>query len=179
FIDGVTAISGSVTEVSGAPAVSLARWAADQVAPSYWKPNSEIVKCHSCPTIFSGTCKIHHCRKCGEGFCDTCSNYQKPVPEKGWGVHPVRVCKLCSLVCDQDVVHNSHQTEPKEVQVRKVGESVLGTVSSLANTLEIPISLIKDSARPEYWVPDSEINSCAVCDNPIGPKAPVSQVIEQ
>ena len=30
--------------------------------------------------------------------------------------------------------------------------------------LEYPINAIKDSARPTYWVPDDEINSCFVCD---------------
>ena len=57
-----------------------------------------------------------------------------------------------------------------------------GTVTSLATALEFPISVLKvkrnafskdikdynvfskDSARPEYWVPDAEITSCSVCD---------------
>lgn len=30
--------------------------------------------------------------------------------------------------------------------------------------LEYPINAIKDSARPTYWVPDDEIDSCYVCD---------------
>ena len=66
--------------------------------------------------------------------------------------------------------------EPNEVQVRKVGETVYGTVSSLANALEFPISILKDSARPDYWVPDHEISSCAVCDKDIGTTTPSSQV---
>ena len=37
----------------------------------------------------------HHCRACGEGFCDSCSNYKMPVPERGWGADPVRVCFGC------------------------------------------------------------------------------------
>jgi len=174
LLDGVSAFSGSVSQVSGAPAVSIARWAADQVAPSYWRPNADIISCHICSSRFSVSNSIHHCRACGEGFCQSCSNFQRPVPEKGWGFQPVRVCKICYLVgCEES--STGQQTQPKEVQVRKVGETVYETVTSLANTLEIPISLIKDSARPDYWVPDPEINSCNVCDKPIGPKAPVSQ----
>ncbi|KAG7175604.1 Zinc finger FYVE domain-containing protein 1-like [Homarus americanus] len=38
---------------------------------------------------------IHHCRKCGEGFCDNCSDVKMTVPEMGWGDEPVRVCKNC------------------------------------------------------------------------------------
>ena len=41
--------------------------------------------------------KIHHCRSCGQGFCDECSSKKKPVPERGWGAEPVRVCDNCFL----------------------------------------------------------------------------------
>ena len=41
--------------------------------------------------------KIHHCRACGEGFCDDCSAHQMPVPERGWGDKPVRVCEQCYM----------------------------------------------------------------------------------
>ena len=44
----MTAISGTVSEVSSAPAASLSRWAADQVAPAYWRPNADIVNCNNC-----------------------------------------------------------------------------------------------------------------------------------
>lgn len=37
----------------------------------------------------------HHCRSCGEGFCHPCSSLRMPVPERGWGSGPVRVCKTC------------------------------------------------------------------------------------
>ena len=39
--------------------------------------------------------QIHHCRACGEGFCDDCSERCAPVPERGWGDSPVRVCDHC------------------------------------------------------------------------------------
>ena len=53
---------------------SIGRWAADQVAPSYWRPNADIINCHYCTKRFDTTDKIHHCRACGEGFCSTCSS---------------------------------------------------------------------------------------------------------
>lgn len=37
----------------------------------------------------------HHCRVCGKGVCSTCSKKKKPVPERGWGTEPVRVCDNC------------------------------------------------------------------------------------
>ena len=70
----MTALSGTVSEVSSAPAATIGRWAADQVAPAYWRPNADIVNCHHCGNRFDTTDKIHHCRACGEGFCSTCSS---------------------------------------------------------------------------------------------------------
>ena len=83
-------------------------------------------------------------------------------------------------------------------KVRKVGETVYGTVTSLATAFEFPISVLKvrnvlcfaksvrgkdnydvfsqDSARPEYWVPDAEITSCSVCDRFYSLISPFSSV---
>ena len=74
--------------------------------------------------------KIHHCRACGEGFCDSCSNYRRPVPERGWDPDElVRVCKSCyhlrpKLGADTNrssiVTAESPNKEPQEaVQARK------------------------------------------------------------
>jgi len=176
ILDSVTALSGTVSDMSSVPAASLARWAADQVAPAYWRPNADIINCHLCSQRFDSTDKIHHCRACGEGFCSSCSDFQRPVPEHGWGTEPVRVCKPCYTRTSQGVRGGTGPNiEPSEVQARKVGETVYGTVSSLANVLEFPVSIIKDSARPDYWVPDQEITECAVCNNTIGPTAQSSQ----
>ena len=37
----------------------------------------------------------HHCRTCGKGFGDKCSSKSMPVPWRGWGNIPVRVCDKC------------------------------------------------------------------------------------
>jgi len=172
-LDSVTALSGTVSEVSSAPAANLARWAADQVAPAYWRPNAEITACHSCSSRFSLTDGLHHCRACGEGFCQPCSNYRRSCPDRGWGFAPVRVCRTCYESVEEGAREvPATMGEPQEVQVRRVGETVYGTVSSLATALEFPISVLKDSARPEYWVPDAEISSCGVCDKSIGSSSP-------
>lgn len=51
--------------------------------------------CHKCHTVFQDNDTKHHCRACGEGFCDGCSSKAAPVPERGWGLAPVRVCDVC------------------------------------------------------------------------------------
>lgn len=51
--------------------------------------------CHKCHEVFQDNDTKHHCRACGEGFCDGCSSKAAPVPERGWGLAPVRVCDVC------------------------------------------------------------------------------------
>lgn len=51
--------------------------------------------CHRCDEVFQDNDTKHHCRACGEGFCDNCSSKTRPVPERGWGLAPVRVCDVC------------------------------------------------------------------------------------
>ena len=121
------------------------------------------------------------------------------MPDRGWGYQAVRVCKPCySATVDGVLDVSGPNTEPNEVQVRKVGETVVGTVTSLATALEFPINVIKDSARytltihtldntlstsfvrrPDYWVPDSEISQCSVCDKDIGGSSMTSSQTSQ
>lgn len=51
--------------------------------------------CHGCQKVFQEAERKHHCRSCGEGFCHPCSSHRMPVPERGWGSGPVRVCGTC------------------------------------------------------------------------------------
>lgn len=37
---------------------------------------------------------VHHCRACGLGVCDSCSQGRRRVPTRGFDM-PVRVCKSC------------------------------------------------------------------------------------
>ena len=43
----------------------------------------------------------------------------------------------------------------------------MGTLNSFATVvLDYPLSALKDSARPAYWVPDEECFECCVCRKP-------------
>lgn len=66
----------------------------DSVRPAYWIPDSEIINCYVCNRQFSATLPLHHCRECGRGVCQECSQHRKPVPHRGWD-KPVRVCNAC------------------------------------------------------------------------------------
>jgi zinc finger FYVE domain-containing protein 1 len=41
-IDGLTYVSDTLVEVGAKPAKVVTKWVTDQIAPSYWIPNSEI-----------------------------------------------------------------------------------------------------------------------------------------
>ncbi|XP_012278735.1 zinc finger FYVE domain-containing protein 1 isoform X2 [Orussus abietinus] len=159
-IDGVSYITEAVTSVSLQPTKVITAWVADQVAPTYWRPNNEIKHCHKCGIPFLSTDTKHHCRSCGEGFCAQCSSNTKCVPSRNWYT-PVRVCDACYL---KDFNCNEQLGETTEdVSVRKVTEHVVSTLSAVGTVLTYSKSLIKDTVRPTYWVPDSEVISCCVC----------------
>ncbi|KAI6068272.1 Zinc finger FYVE domain-containing protein 1 [Aix galericulata] len=67
----------------------------DAARPAYWVPDHEILHCHNCRKEFSIKLSKHHCRACGQGFCDECSHDRRAVPSRGWD-HPVRVCFNCN-----------------------------------------------------------------------------------
>ena len=52
---------------------------------------------------------------------------------------------------------------PDIVTSRKVTETVHSTFSYLSSTLEYPLECLVDSARPNYWIPDSKILNCYHC----------------
>ncbi|XP_068993366.1 zinc finger FYVE domain-containing protein 1 isoform X2 [Neodiprion pinetum] len=159
-IDGVSYITEAVTNASIQPTKLLTSWVADQVAPTYWRANNEIKHCHKCKALFGPTDTKHHCRACGEGFCATCSSKTKPVPLRNWYT-PVRVCDICF---DKDDNSNEDLTESSEdVSARKVTEHVVSTLNVVGTVLSYSKSLIKDTVRPSYWVPDSEVTNCCVC----------------
>ena len=50
--------------------------------------------CWECKRGFSLTLRRHHCRRCGQCFCDRCSSKQIALPRMAYR-HPVRVCEPC------------------------------------------------------------------------------------
>ncbi|KAJ4935104.1 hypothetical protein JOQ06_016640 [Pogonophryne albipinna] len=47
-LDGMNYVIQSVSEYSTGPTKAVAAWVTDQVAPPYWRPNTEITACHGC-----------------------------------------------------------------------------------------------------------------------------------
>ncbi|XP_031139541.1 zinc finger FYVE domain-containing protein 1 [Sander lucioperca] len=169
-LDGMNFVIQSVSEYSTGPTKAVAAWLTDQVAPQYWRPNTEITACHGCQKVFEEAERKHHCRSCGEGFCHPCSSHRMPVPERGWGNGPVRVCKACyrqggpadtnSQVC---------KVEPRGLIARRVTEVAQSTLDMVTTAVDYPLCFVKGVARPDYWVPDQDITQCNQCSKTFTP----------
>jgi len=57
-----------------------------------WKDDTDVVSCSGCQSGFSLTNRKHHCRNCGNIFCNECSNKQANMA--GYK-KPQRVCEGC------------------------------------------------------------------------------------
>lgn len=64
---------------------------------SSWTPDKLISQCKGCNRDFSITRRKHHCRKCGQIFCNNCSDHVIPLSNTTDGQlsKPVRVCDTC------------------------------------------------------------------------------------
>ncbi|XP_063874556.1 zinc finger FYVE domain-containing protein 1-like isoform X2 [Scylla paramamosain] len=162
-LEGMAALGSAISTISTPPAKVVSAWLTNQVNPTYWKPNHLCTHCKICQV---GLDTIHHCRKCGDGFCDPCSEDKMPVPELGWGEEPVRVCKNCYKARNNYEWSSDAQT----VRARQVTEVISGTLATVA---KYPLDFLKDSARPSYWVPDDMITQCVVCNAEFGPRLPL------
>lgn len=61
---------------------------------STWTPDKLVSECRGCNKEFSMTRRKHHCRNCGNIYCNNCSDHVAPLPVEG-GHKPVRVCDNC------------------------------------------------------------------------------------
>ncbi|KAH9422456.1 Zinc finger FYVE domain-containing protein 1 [Dermatophagoides pteronyssinus] len=155
-VDSVNYLSETVTNISAKPSKMIGSWVADQINPSYWVPNARIQHCGKCEKEFEPLEKKHHCRRCGG------------VPERGWGDQPVRVCDIC---------FEKGQRYPDslngEVTARKMSEALQTTLGSVLQTIDYSLGWIKDTARPDYWIPDKDITNCNRCRLEFNEKIPI------
>jgi len=59
-----------------------------------WVPDKEAPDCHLCACQFNVFKRRHHCRACGEVFCDDCSTNRITLPRLNY-TSEVRVCNRC------------------------------------------------------------------------------------
>uniref|UniRef100_A0A8C3U3U8 RUN and FYVE domain containing 2 n=1 Tax=Catharus ustulatus TaxID=91951 RepID=A0A8C3U3U8_CATUS len=72
--------------------------AALQELGQVWLKDKEATHCKLCEKEFSLSKRKHHCRNCGEIFCNACSDNELPLPSSP---KPVRVCDSCHAILIQ------------------------------------------------------------------------------
>jgi len=100
-------------------------------------PDSLRSSCPSCNAVFSLSKRRHHCRLCGDVFCDACSSHRVILPLGGVEFEkPVRVCKECHVDVDKGNYFSMRRyltplllyDEEKEAELQKAfGNVSLGT----------------------------------------------------
>lgn len=95
-VEGANAINQSCVSGNATPSNQSAG-RVNLAACGIWAPDSIASHCASCCREFNLTRRKHHCRSCGEIFCNNCSEHTLPMQlgKGGQLSKPVRVCSSC------------------------------------------------------------------------------------
>jgi len=93
-LKSASTISSSSTEEQVFAAARAKILTLSTTAPSVsaWRDDSKVTKCHKCQTTFGLITRRHHCRLCGDIFCDACTSKRLDVSAY---VKNARVCDAC------------------------------------------------------------------------------------
>ncbi|XP_006811901.1 uncharacterized protein LOC102810146 [Saccoglossus kowalevskii] len=126
-----------------------------EITKRHWVENSERSECvnPSCKLKFSLTERKHHCRRCGEVFCWTCTNYQRRLsvlaePDPGGKLY--KVCYRCFDQGPQTVgATSTHTNYFKQVrQLCKSPEySQKSTINDCVDHYNLPFDINAECER--------------------------------
>ena len=146
----------------------------------HWVPDEAVNKCTSCGNDFGAFLRRHHCRNCGDIFCDKCTQGRTPLTADE-NAQPVRVCDRCMAEVSQRL-SNAKETTTKSAGVhthedlaRKLREemernkSSSGSKSSGGSTKRMrEVACPTCTVHLQVQVPTSgsETIECGVCQHP-------------
>ncbi|KAL6873935.1 hypothetical protein ACP4OV_014017 [Aristida adscensionis] len=207
ILDTVTAATVQFKEM-GASSISRSRAIADAAKPAeqqnerrknfldwrnlmkpmneekdHWVPDEAVSKCTACAADFSAFNRRHHCRNCGDIFCDKCTQGRTPLTTDT-DAQPVRVCDRCMAEVSQrlnnareaanrPVVH-SHEDLAKKLQWLEAMDINKRSSSSGTRSSDVSGKRMREVACPictvhlQVQVPTSgsETIECGVCQHP-------------
>ncbi|KAG0586575.1 hypothetical protein KC19_2G100900 [Ceratodon purpureus] len=100
--------------------VSLRPRALTEEEKQHWVPDEAATKCSNCDADFSAFVRRHHCRNCGDVFCDRCTRGRTPLTSED-GAQAVRVCDRCLAEVTQRL---SNAKEVSKVPVQRTHEDL-------------------------------------------------------
>jgi FYVE zinc finger/WW domain len=102
-------------------------------------------QCSHCNTPFSLSKRRHHCRLCGDVFCDPCSNHRCSIPLPGAEYEkPVRVCDYCFVDVEQGNFFSMRRYLTVLHLYEPGMEEVPGSVATIANVNAALSALTQD-----------------------------------
>ncbi|XP_074302414.1 protein FREE1-like [Silene latifolia] len=146
----------------------------------HWVPDEAVNKCTSCGSNFNAFVRKHHCRNCGEIFCDKCTQGRTPLTLDE-DATPVRVCDRCMAEVTQrldnakEAVNRSGAMLSHEDLAKKLKEEMnrnskapTGSRFQGSETRKRDVECPTCTVHLQVEVPSSgsETIECSVCQHP-------------
>ncbi|KAI3813634.1 hypothetical protein L1987_18363 [Smallanthus sonchifolius] len=146
----------------------------------HWVPDEASTKCTACSTYFGAFVRRHHCRNCGDIFCDKCTQGRIALTAEE-NAQQVRVCDQCMAEVTRRLSHvnevagrssgfNRHEDLAKKLQEemekkRKTTAELKSNVPDLRmKEVECPTCTVH--LQVEVPASGSKTIECSVCQHP-------------
>ncbi|KAL9269111.1 FREE1-like protein [Drosera capensis] len=147
----------------------------------HWVPDEAVTKCIACGSNFGPFNRRHHCRNCGDIFCDKCTQGRTPLSLDDQA-QPVRVCDRCMAEVTQRLANareatsriggslRSHEDLAKklkeEMNKNLKGSSGGNADGSKARMREVACPTCTVHLQVQVPSSGSETIECSVCQHP-------------
>ncbi|KAG6774748.1 hypothetical protein POTOM_022117 [Populus tomentosa] len=146
----------------------------------HWVPDEAVSKCTSCRMDFGAFVRRHHCRNCGDIFCDKCTQGRIALTADE-NAQPVRVCDRCMAEVTQRLSNakeaaskpaafHSHEDLARKLQeeMEKNRKSSSGSKSDISGRRTREVACPTCTVHLQVQVPSSgsETIECGVCQHP-------------
>ncbi|PSS36568.1 hypothetical protein CEY00_Acc01085 [Actinidia chinensis var. chinensis] len=150
------------------------------VEKDHWVPDEAVTKCTACRTDFGAFVRRHHCRNCGDIFCDKCTQGRIALTADE-NAQPVRVCDGCMAEVTQRLANaketagkvaafHSHEDLAKKLkeEMDKNRKTSTGLASNGSGTRMKEVACPTCTVHLQVQVPasGSETIECSVCQHP-------------
>ncbi|RZC66740.1 hypothetical protein C5167_010444 [Papaver somniferum] len=177
--------SGKLAEQANEKKKGLGDWM-NMIKPGneekdHWVPDEAVTKCTACGTDFNAFVRKHHCRNCGDIFCDKCTHGRIALTSEE-NAQQVRVCDRCMAEVTQRLSNAkesvsrpagfSHEEYAKKLQeeMDKNRKSSSGskTSSDVSGRRMREVACPTCTVHLQVQVPSSgsETIECGVCQHP-------------
>ncbi|PIN17240.1 hypothetical protein CDL12_10119 [Handroanthus impetiginosus] len=143
----------------------------------HWVPDEAVTKCTACRTDFSAFNRKHHCRNCGDIFCDKCTQGRIALTADE-NAQPVRVCDRCMAEVTQRLSNKvapgrvaglqSHEDLARKLQEEMDRKRRTGVKPEASGTRMREVACPTCTVHLQVQVPasGSETIECSVCQHP-------------